>query len=449
MTLKFGTDGVRGVANRELTPELAMGLGRAAARVLGGGRWLVGRDTRISGPLLAAALSAGLASEGVEVADLGVLPTPGVAYVAAREGVAAAMISASHNPFPDNGIKLFAAGGLKLGDDVEARVEAELTALAVAGDPRPRPEGGAVGTVRRYDEGARGYFTHLTTAALEGRSLDGVRVVVDAANGAASAFAGDVLSALGADVTVINAAPDGCNINVDCGSTHPEALRTAVLAAGADVGLALDGDADRVLAVDASGSVVDGDQIIGICAIDLHRRGRLTNDTVVVTVMSNLGFRHGMAAAGIRVLDTAVGDRYVLEELDRSGSSLGGEQSGHVIFRDLSTTGDGMLTGIMLLDVMAREATPVADLAADAMTRLPQVMVNVGLPRRDPGVIDSVAAYVLSAEEQLGGRGRVLLRASGTEPLVRVMVEAPTDEEAAAIADELADAVRKAVGSRP
>ena len=441
MTLKFGTDGVRGVANRELTPELALNLGRAAARVLGGRRWLIGRDTRVSGPLLASALAAGLATEGAEVADLGVLPTPGVAHASATERVGAAMISASHNPFADNGIKLFAPGGTKLSDDVEERLEAELTALAVSGDPRPRPEGGEVGTIVTDPSGVDRYLDHLTTRVLEGRRLDGLRVVVDAANGAASMVAGPALERLGADVIVIHDEPDGRNINEGCGSTHPESLQAAVVEHGAAVGLALDGDADRVLAVDAEGQLVDGDQIIGICAIDRHRNGRLANDTVVVTVMSNLGFRQGMAAAGITVVDTKVGDRYVLEQLDRGGHQLGGEQSGHVIFRDLATTGDGLLTGITLLDVVARTGRDLADLAAEAMTRLPQVMVNVRTERRDPAVIDAVAGPVAAAEARLGDRGRVLLRPSGTEPLVRVMVEAPTDAEAREVAEELAAAV--------
>lgn len=444
MTLKFGTDGVRGVANQELTPELALHLGRAAARVLGGGRWLIGRDTRVSGPLLGAALAAGLASEGAEVADLGVLPTPAVAHCSALEHVGAAMISASHNPFPDNGIKLFAPGGRKLSDEVEAQLEAELTALAVAGDPRPRPVGAEVGTIVEDPTGVDRYLVHLTTNAIEGRRLDGLRVVVDAANGAASALAGRALDALGAEVVVLHDAPDGRNINEACGSTHPESLQAAVVEHGADVGLALDGDADRVLAVDAAGRLVDGDQIIAVCAIDRHRRGRLAHGTVVVTVLSNLGFRQGMEAAGITVVDTAVGDRYVLEALDAGGYEVGGEQSGHVIFRDLASTGDGLLTGITLLDVIARSGRPLDALAAEAMTRLPQVMINVRTERRDPGVVDAVAGPVAEAERRLGDRGRVLIRTSGTEPLVRVMVEAPTDEEAAEVAEALAAAVRAA-----
>lgn len=444
MTLKFGTDGVRGVANREITPELALDLGRAAARVLGGERWLIGRDTRVSGPLLAAALAAGLASEGADVDDLGVLPTPGVAHASAADGVGAAMISASHNPFPDNGIKLFAPGGRKLTDEVEERLEAELAALRGGDETRPRPEGADVGSIQADGTGHERYVDHLATNVIEGRDLRGMKVVVDAANGAAARIAAGVFERLGAEVVVIHDAPDGRNINDACGSTHPESLQAAVIEHGAHAGLALDGDADRVLAVDASGALLDGDQIIGICAIDRHGRGRLAHDTVVVTVLSNLGFRRGMAAAGIRVVDTKVGDRYVLEELDRGGYELGGEQSGHVIFRDLASTGDGLLTGISLLDVVARTGDGLADLAAAAMTRLPQVMVNVRLAHRDPGLIDAVAGQVADAERRLGDLGRVLLRPSGTEPLMRVMVEAPTDAEARAVAEELADAVRAA-----
>ncbi|MFN8018263.1 MAG: phosphoglucosamine mutase [Acidimicrobiales bacterium] len=442
MTLKFGTDGVRGVANQELTPELALNLGRAAARVLGGSTWLVGRDTRRSGTLLASALAAGLATEGVEVRDLGVVPTPGVAHLAAADGLPGAMISASHNPFGDNGIKLFAAGGRKLSDEVEAQLEAELTALASQGDPRPRPSGAAVGVVVAAADAVDRYCRHLVEDVLEPGALGGTKVVIDGAHGAAAALAAPVLEALGASVVAIHVAPDGTNINDGCGSTHPEALQAAVVAHGADVGLAFDGDADRVLAVDAAGELVDGDQLIAICAIDLHERGALRNDTVVVTVMSNLGFRQAMAARGIEVVTTAVGDRYVLEALDAGGHQLGGEQSGHVIFRDLASTGDGLLTGLQLLGVMARTGRPLADLAADAMVRLPQVLVNVRTAHRDPDLLAKLADDVAAAEARLATRGRVLLRASGTEPVVRVMVEAPTHDEASAVADVLAARVQ-------
>ena len=441
MTLKFGTDGVRGVANQELTPELALNLGRAAARVLGGSRWLIGRDTRRSGPLLAAALAAGLATEGVEVVDLGVVPTPGVAFLSAADRVPAAMISASHNPFGDNGIKLFTAGGSKLSDEVEEQLEQELTALGGQGDPRPRPMGAEVGSISVDHEAIDRYRRFLIEGVVGPGSLAGLKVVLDGAHGAASALALGVFEALGASVVAIHVAPDGVNINEASGSTHPEALQAAVVAHGADVGLAFDGDADRVLAVDAAGDLVDGDQIIAICAIDRHQRGELAHDTVVVTVMSNLGFRQGMAAHGIHVVTTDVGDRYVLEALDEGGHVLGGEQSGHVIFRDLASTGDGMLTGIALLSVVARTGRPLAELAASAMTRLPQVLVNVRTARRDPGLLAKLAPEVAVAEERLGDRGRILLRPSGTEPVIRVMVEAPTQEEAADVAGRLAAAV--------
>ena len=446
MSLKFGTDGVRGVANRELTPELALNLGRAAARVLGGSRWLIGRDTRRSGPLLAAALAAGLATEGVDVVDLGVLPTPGVAHLSAVDRVPAAMISASHNPFGDNGIKLFTAGGAKLSDEVEERLELELTALSTQGDPRPRPAGAEVGSISVDHAAVSRYREHLIEKVVPAGALSGLRIVLDGANGAASELAADVYEALGASVIAIHTEPDGVNINEDCGSTHPEGLQAAVLAHGADLGLAFDGDADRVLASDANGELVDGDQIIAICAIDRHERGKLPNDTVVVTVMSNLGFRQGMAAHGIHVVTTDVGDRYVLEALDEGKHTLGGEQSGHVIFRDLASTGDGMLTGIGLASVMARSGRSLADLAADAMVRLPQVLVNVRTAHRDPELLTKLQPEVDLASERLGDRGRVLLRASGTEPVIRVMVEAPTHEEAAEIAGHLAAEVTSVGG---
>jgi phosphoglucosamine mutase len=446
MTLRFGTDGVRGVANTELTPELALALGRSAARVVGGRHWLVGRDSRRSGPMLAAALAAGLASEGAAVADLGVIPTPGVAHLSAVDGVAGAMISASHNPFPDNGIKLFSPGGRKLGDDVEAALEAELDRLRGGADGGHRPSGAEVGVVTSEPDAWERYAAHLERAVLDGRRLGRIRVVLDCANGAASVVAPRVLTALGAEVTVLHADPDGVNINVDCGSNHPTALQQAVLARRAQVGLALDGDADRLIAVDADGRVVDGDHVIAVCAVDRHDESRLAHDTVVVTVMTNLGFRRAMRSRGIKVVETGVGDRAVLEALAQGGYSLGGEQSGHVIFTDLATTGDGLLTGIVLLDVMARTGRPLADLAG-VMTRLPQVLRNVAVARRDPGLVEHLAVDIAAAEVALGGEGRVLIRPSGTEPLVRVMVEAPTASEAAAVADQLAAAVERVTAS--
>jgi phosphoglucosamine mutase len=457
VTLRFGTDGVRGIANAELTPELVLALGRAAARVLGqgpsgprSGPFLVGRDTRISGPLLQAALSAGLAGEGADVVDLGVLPTPGVAWLSAADGLPAAMISASHNPFPDNGVKFFQAGGRKLSDETEERLEAELDGLITTSGPPPAPRltGPALGRLLPGD--GVGRYTASLADSVSHRSLAGLSVVLDCANGAASRVAPGVLRALGADVTVLNDAPDGVNINHACGSTHPEGLQREVLARGADAGLAFDGDADRVLAVDHAGELVDGDQIIAICAVDRQAHGRLPGDTVVVTVMANLGFRKAMAAHGISLIETPVGDRYVLEEMERGGWALGGEQSGHIIFADLATTGDGTLTGLQVLDVMARTGRSLADLAA-IMVRLPQVLRNVPVATRGPSISGSedLTLAIKAVQSELGERGRVLVRASGTEAVVRVMVEAVTAEEAETACDVLCGAVRQALGAQP
>jgi phosphoglucosamine mutase len=434
--LKFGTDGVRGVANLDLTPELVLALGRAAARVLGGGRFVVGRDTRRSGPLLEAALVAGLAAEGAEVTTLGVVPTPAVAWLAAADNVAGAVISASHNSFADNGVKLFTAAGTKLSDEVEEALEVELHALLGDQDHAAARTGDAVGTV--VDGTADiDRWTQAVLGSIDGRGLDGLRVVVDCANGAATAVAPRVLRTLGASVEVLHDEPDGTNINAGCGSTYPDDLRGAVVQRGADVGIAFDGDADRVIAVDADGRLIDGDQIIGICAIDRHAQGRLAQDTVVVTVMTNLGFRLGMAEHGIDVLEVPVGDRYVLEALADGALSLGGEQSGHVVFADLATTGDGLLTAVQLLDVVSRSGQSLADLADVAMTRLPQVLHNVRVAAKGIDVTAALAVDIAAVEAELGDHGRVLIRGSGTEPLVRVMVEAPTHEQAEAAAGRL------------
>lgn len=438
--LKFGTDGVRGVANLDLTPEVVLALGRAAARVLPSWRFAIGRDTRRSGPLLEAALVAGLTAEGADVLTLGVVPTPAVAWQAAQEGIAGAVISASHNPFEDNGVKLFSSGGKKLSDDLEAQLEDELHRLLrheAAGDART---GDAVGTVLDGTAAADAWAASVV-ASIDGRTLEGLRVVVDCANGAASSLGPRVLRSLGADVLVLHAEPDGTNINAGCGSTHPADLQRAVTERGADVGIAFDGDADRALAVDAEARLIDGDQIIAVTAIDRRDRGLLADDTVVVTVMTNLGFRLGMADHGIAVVEVPVGDRNVLEALDEGGLTLGGEQSGHVIFADRSTTGDGLLTSVQLLDVMARRQQPLAALADAAMTRLPQVLRNVRVTTGAAGAAEAVAEQVAEVEAELGERGRVLIRASGTEPLVRVMVEAPTAEVAEAAAARLAEAV--------
>ena len=447
MGVRFGTDGIRGVANDTLDTELVLALGRAAARVLPAHTFVVGRDTRRSGPMLQAALSAGLAAEGADVVDLGVLPTPGVAWVAAARAVPAAVVSASHNPFSDNGVKLFAAGGTKLPDTAERAVEEELERIMGRVERGPKaPTGPGVGSMRRDDDATADYVEHLIDAA-EGRDLAGLTVVVDCANGAASTVAPEVLCRLGATVHVLCSEPDGTNINAGCGSTHPELVAAEVVARRADVGLALDGDADRLLAVDHRGQLVTGDELLALFATDLAGRGRLAGNTVVVTVMSNLGLRLAMDASGIAVRETQVGDRYVLEALDADGLALGGEQSGHIVFRQLATTGDGILTGVLLLDLLRRAGRPLAELAAGAMQRLPQVLKNVAVP--DPTTVvdaEEVRAAVAAWEEGLGSRGRVLLRASGTEPLVRVMIEAEDEHTAERAADELCAVVLAAAG---
>jgi phosphoglucosamine mutase len=431
--VRFGTDGVRGRANTELTAAHALDLGRAAAKVLRASRAVVGGDTRVSTPMLEAAFVAGLSAEGVDVVRLGVMPTPAVAFEAARLGAMGAVISASHNPYHDNGIKLFAPGGTKLPDDVEARIEEQLTALG--------PTDGEPGAVHGRRDPA-GYLDHLV-GVLEGRDLRGLRIVVDAANGAASHVVADAFERTGAGVVVINATPDGRNINHECGATHPDGLRAVVVAERAHAGIALDGDADRLIAVDERGDVVDGDHIIAICAADLRERDLLRHDTVVVTVMTNLGFRLAMRDVGIEVVETPVGDRYVLEALATGGYSLGGEQSGHVIFTDHATTGDGMLTAMALLDVVQRSGKQLSQLAEAAMTQLPQVLVNVRVGQRRPDVADLLADDIAAAAAPLGDHGRILVRPSGTEPLIRVMVEAPTAELARSTADALAVRVRE------
>ncbi|HEX4777157.1 MAG TPA: phosphoglucosamine mutase [Acidimicrobiia bacterium] len=450
MTLRFGTDGVRGVANRDLTPELVTALGRVAARVLGARQWIVGRDTRRSGPLLEAALVAGLCAEGADVVSVGVLPTPGVAYLSQADGAPAAMISASHNPFPDNGIKLFAPGGRKIPDDTERRIEHLLAALTAEGDgdgldrgpDRHAADGEDVGVWRRADDASQRYVDHLT-GALDGRTLERLHVVVDCGNGAASTVAPAALRALGARVTALNDTPDGTNINAACGSTDPSALQRAVVAEHADAGLAFDGDADRVIAIDERGTIVDGDQVLAILALDLAQQGGLRHGALAATVMSNLGLRRALREQGIELVETAVGDRNVLVAMEEHDLALGGEQSGHVILADHATTGDGTLTGIVLLDVARRAARPLSELAA-VMTRLPQVLRNVRVS--DKSILDGAAATAVrdaigDVERELGGDGRVLVRVSGTEPVVRVMVEATTEARARQCADRLVDAV--------
>jgi phosphoglucosamine mutase len=438
--MQFGTDGVRGVALTELTTDFAARLGRAAARVLGtDGATLVvvGGDTRESTEVLDRALCEGFTAEGLDVLRLGVASTPLVAFEAQRRGALGAVVSASHNTWTDNGIKLFARGGVKLTDEVERRIEAELVAPR---DDRPTREPGSV-----VDAGAdhEAYVDHVV-AFLEGLRLDGLKIVLDAANGAAHRVGPEVLRAAGAEVIVIAESPDGRNINDDCGATAPAFVAAAVVDHGADVGIALDGDADRLIAVDHLGRVVDGDHIIAIVANDLRARGELRHDTVVVTVMTNLGFRLAMSEAGISVVETAVGDRYVLEALAAGGFSLGGEQSGHVIFADHATTGDGVLTAVALLDAVKRAGRPLAEIATETMTSLPQVLVNVRVAQRMPDAAERFAGDIAAAQADLGDTGRVLVRASGTEPLVRVMVEAPTHERAQQVAERLAEVARRA-----
>jgi phosphoglucosamine mutase len=455
VTLRFGTDGVRGAAGTELTPELVMALGRAAARVIGVGRagFVVGRDTRLSGPMLQAAFSAGVAAEGLDVVDLGVVPTPAVAAAALERSAPAAVISASHNPFGDNGIKLLSSGGRKLTDEQESSVEELLGSILDESGAGPEGrQGSGLGCIVADGE-AVGRYCALVAAALEGRPLDGLRVALDCANGAASVTGPAILAAAGAElVEVLADRPDGTNINAGCGSTDPSGLADAVRRHQADVGLALDGDADRVIAVDDRGDVVDGDRLLALFAADLHERGRLAGPAVAVTVMTNLGFHRAMAAAGIRVASTPVGDRHILEALESNGWSLGGEQSGHIVFRDLFTglapTGDGVLTGLLLLDLLTRRRAPLSSLAGAAMVSMPQVLRNVRVADRGglagaAGVWDEVRAV----EQDLGGEGRVLLRPSGTEPLVRVMVEAPTESAAMDAADRLSAAVVEALGA--
>jgi phosphoglucosamine mutase len=439
---RFGTDGVRGVANVDLTPELVLALGRAIARTISAATFLIGRDTRRSGLMLQAALSAGLASEGAGVVDLGVLPTPALAWLSAERDLPAVVISASHNPFGDNGIKLFGAGGAKLSADVESAIEDELERIL---DPSAKGlrslEGHGVGSLAAEPGLGDAYVDHLGSL-LEGRTLGGLRLVVDSANGAASELAASVFERLGAEVVAIGCDPDGTNINAGFGSTSTETLASAVVEHQADLGLALDGDADRMLAVDENGTLANGDELLALFALDMAERGQLAGNTVVVTVMTNLGFRLAMEEHGIIVKETAVGDRYVLAALDKDGFSLGGEQSGHIIFRRLATTGDGLLSGLILADLVARTKRSLAELLDGLVTRVPQVLVNVPVPNTELlEKADAVWSAVAEEEAKLGDAGRVLLRPSGTEPMVRVMVEASGDGVAEEIAQRLSTLV--------
>jgi phosphoglucosamine mutase len=438
----FGTDGVRGVANRDLTPDPALALGRAAGLVLapGGGRVVVGRDTRLSGPMLHGALTAGLCSAGAHVLDAGVLPTPGVAWLTrTQEASAGAVISASHNPVPDNGIKFFSALGTKVSGDEEAAIE-ELLANA----PAELPVGDAIGTSEPVDDPGELYAAHLASS-IEG-SLGGLRIVLDCAYGAGWEVGPEALRRAGAEVIPLHDSPDGARINVDCGSTSLDVLAKTVVAEGAALGVALDGDADRALAVDETGATVDGDRIIALGALHLKERGRLSGDLVVTTVMANLGLRRALEAAGIEVVTVPVGDRYVAEAMTEHGAALGGEQSGHVIFSEHATTGDGILTGLALAEIVAGSEQPLSRLAA-VFEPYPQVLVNVRIADREAleGAAE-VWARVREAEATLGESGRVLLRASGTEPLVRVMVEAEDAATADRVAHDLAALVEAELG---
>nr|WP_152888028.1 phosphoglucosamine mutase [Streptomyces adustus] len=448
----FGTDGVRGVANADLTAEMALGLSVAAAHVLAeAGTFaghrptaVVGRDPRASGEFLEAAVVAGLASAGVDVLRVGVLPTPAVAYLTGVLGAdLGVMLSASHNAMPDNGVKFFARGGHKLADELEDRIETVYDEHRT-GAPWERPTGAGVGRVRTYDEGFDRYVAHLI-AVLPNR-LDGLKIVLDEAHGAAARVSPEAFARAGAEVITIGAEPDGLNINDGCGSTHLGPLKEAVRTHGADFGIAHDGDADRCLAVDHTGEEIDGDQILAVLALAMRERSALRSDTVVATVMSNLGFKLALEREGLKLIQTGVGDRYVLEEMKEHGYALGGEQSGHVIILDHATTGDGTLTGLMLAARVAQTGRSLRDLAG-VMERLPQVLVNVpDVDRSRVATSEELAAAVAEAELELGTTGRVLLRPSGTEPLVRVMVEAADIDQARSVAGRLADVVKSALG---
>ncbi|MFJ2773783.1 phosphoglucosamine mutase [Streptomyces sp. NPDC087300] len=448
----FGTDGVRGVANADLTAELALGLSVAAAHVLAeagtfeGHRAVavVGRDPRASGEFLEAAVVAGLASAGVDVLRVGVLPTPAVAHLTGALGAdLGVMLSASHNAMPDNGIKFFARGGHKLADELEDRIESVYEEHRT-GAPWQRPTGSGVGRVKSYDQGLDQYVAHLI-GVLPNR-LDGLKIVLDEAHGAAARVSPEAFTRAGAEIITIGAQPDGLNINDGCGSTHLELLKAAVVEHKADLGVAHDGDADRCLAVDHTGAEIDGDQILAVLALAMREHGSLRHDTVVATVMSNLGFKLAMEGQGLSLVQTAVGDRYVLESMKEHGYALGGEQSGHVIILDHATTGDGTLTGLLLAARVAETGRTLADLAG-VMERLPQVLINVpDVDRSRVRTSPELSAAVADAERELGSTGRVLLRPSGTEPLVRVMVEAADIEQARSVAQRLADVVKSALG---
>lgn len=444
---RFGTDGVRGTANSAVSVELATAVGAATASVFGGERVFIARDTRRSGPMLEAAAAAGVAAAGVDAGVLGVAPTPAVAAMCREQHVAGIVVSASHNPYADNGLKVFAPGGRKLTDDQQVELERLIDSWLADGEAgaASRSTGAEVGDVSQVDpaEWMRHYDAHARSA-LGGRSLDGLTVVIDCAHGANSVVAETVMRAAGASVQVIGADPDGMNINDGVGSTAPELLSRTVRSVGADLGIAFDGDADRVLAVDENGDLVTGDHLLALLAIDLRDRGALAGDTLVVTVMSNLGLHNAMASEGIDVVETPVGDRSVLAALDAGGYSLGGEQSGHIVMSDLATTGDGLLAALAIADLLNRSDQTMSELAAAAMTVLPQVLVNVAIAAPMPDVVDRISEDIAVVSDELGDSGRVLVRPSGTEPVVRVMVEASLEPVARRAAERLATAVSAA-----
>ncbi|WP_137744583.1 phosphoglucosamine mutase [Robertmurraya siralis] len=442
----FGTDGVRGVANSELTPELAFKLGRLGGYVLTKDqprpKVLIGRDTRISGHMLEGALVAGLLSIGAEVMRLGVISTPGVAYLTKVLGAqAGVMISASHNPVADNGIKFFGSDGFKLSDEQEQEIE---QLLDMAEDELPRPVGENLGQVNDYFEGGQKYLQFLKQTVDE--DFSGIHIALDCAHGATSSLAAHLFADLEADLSTMGASPNGLNINDGVGSTHPEALAAFLKEKEADVGLAFDGDGDRLIAIDENGDIVDGDQIMFICAKYMHANGRLKHNTVVSTVMSNLGFYKGLEANEIKSVQTAVGDRYVVEEMKKNGFNLGGEQSGHIIFLEYNTTGDGLLTGLQLVNIMKMTKKKLSELAAE-MEKFPQKLVNI-LVTDKHHVTDNekVKAIIAEVEAEMNGNGRILVRPSGTEPLVRVMAEAPTEEQCQSYVERIAEVVKEEMG---
>lgn len=448
MTKYFGTDGVRGVANKELTPEIAFRLGRIGGHVLtkessGKSQVLVGRDTRISGQMLENALIAGLLSTGIEVMTLGVISTPGVAYLTrVMNAQAGVMISASHNPVEDNGIKFFGADGYKLTDEQEEEIEQLLN---VQEDSLPRPTGADVGFITEYFEGGHKYIQYLKQTVDE--EFAGIHVALDCAHGATSTLATHLFADLDADLTTMGASPNGLNINDGVGSTHPEELGKLVVEKGAHIGLAFDGDGDRLIAVDERGEVVDGDQIMFIIARHLHEGGRLKSGTIVSTIMSNLGFYKALTEHGMKSIQTAVGDRYVVEEMRKGNYNLGGEQSGHIIFHDYNTTGDGLLTGLQLVNIMKITGRKLSELAA-GMKIYPQRLVNVRVTDKNAVTDNALVAEVIAeVEKEMAGNGRVLVRPSGTEPLVRVMVEAPSEEDCVRLVQRIVDVVQAEMGT--